>query len=107
MSQKTTTSDSNLAADHLQLFNEFTALNAFYACFCDTLADVLVAGQVLDAGTVEGVSRCSRWLKYRMAEIRTKLDAIQKQASNKTGPDPACQESDPHKPFRPDFIVEI
>jgi len=87
-SQKTTIVDSSLTEDLLQLSNEFTALNNFYACFCDTPADVLVEGQIMDAGTVEGVSRCSRWLRYRMAEIRAKLDAVQKQSCNKTGPDP-------------------
>jgi len=86
--QKSITSVSSLAEDLLQLSNEFTALNEFYTCFCDTLAEVLVEGQVMDAGTVEGISRCSRWLKFRMAEIRAKLDAMQKNACNKTGPDP-------------------
>lgn len=76
--QKTTTLDKSLAEDIQQLSREFAALNAFYTCFCDALAEVVVEGQVLDACTVEGVSRCSRWLKYRMAEIRAKLDAIQK-----------------------------
>lgn len=86
--QKTTTSDSNLTKDLQQLTREFTALNAFYARFCDALADVLVEGRALDACTVEGLGRCSRWLKCCLDEIRVKLEVIQKESCKVKGSEP-------------------
>lgn len=74
--QKSTTQDLSLSEDLLQFYQEFAAFNDFYASFCATLADVVVEDQVMDAGTVEGVNRCARWLKYRMEEFKGRLEAI-------------------------------
>ena len=79
--QKTTSSDESLATDIQKLSREFNSLKTFYACFCDALAEVLVEGRELDACTVEGISRSSRWLKCRIEEIGEKLDKIQKRSS--------------------------
>jgi len=74
--QKPTTQDSNLSEDLLQFYQEFAAFNDFHACFCDALAGVVVEGQVMDAGTIEGVNRCSRWMKHRMEEFTARLEVM-------------------------------
>lgn len=83
--QKTTNPYSNLADELLVLSKEFTSFNTFYACFCDALAELMVEGRVLDGGTVEGVSRCSQWLKYRMQEMVKRLEAVQRRVGHETG----------------------
>lgn len=80
--QNSITHDPILSEDLSQFYKEFAAFNDFYACFCDALAGVVVENQVMDAGTVEGVNRCSCWMKHRMEEFRTRLEAIQKKACN-------------------------
>jgi len=62
------------------LKHQFAAYNDFYACFCDALADVVVEDQVMDAGTIEGISRCAHWMKHRMQEFRTRLKVLQEKA---------------------------
>ena len=75
-----TTQDSSLSEDLLQFYKEFAAFNDFYACFCDSLTGVVVEDQVMDAGTVEGINRCSCWMKHRMKEFRVRLEVIQEKA---------------------------
>jgi len=78
--QKPTTQDSRLSDDLLQFYKEFAAFNDFYTSFCDALAEVVVEGQVVDVGTIEGINRCSRWMKHRMETFKARLEAIERKS---------------------------
>jgi hypothetical protein len=74
--QKTTNPSTTLAAELCQLERKCATFNAFYACFCDALAKVLVEDQVLDKDTIDGIKRSSHWLKLRLAELQAELESI-------------------------------
>lgn len=73
---KPTNPDPSQTRDLSQLSREFAAFNQFYACFCDTLVDMVVADEELDTGTVEGIHRCVRWMQYRLGEFSDRLNTL-------------------------------
>lgn len=76
--QKPTTQDSSLSEDLLQFYKDFASFNDFHACFCDALAGEATDNEVMDTGTIQGLTvvavGCSTawkssergWKRYRI-----------------------------------------
>lgn len=75
--QKRTNPDLSLSDDLLQFYQDFAEFNEYHAFFCDAFAGVVTDDEVLDARTVHGINRCSRWMKTRMAEFQARIKTLQ------------------------------
>lgn len=74
--QKTTTAEADLSVELMQFYNEFAEFNEYHAFFCDAFAGVVSVDELLDTSTTQGIHRCSRWMKHRMEEFKTRLEAL-------------------------------
>lgn len=66
-----------LARELSPLSQAFALFNDLHTCFFDALAKVMMAGRVMDAGSVGGFRHCAHWMKRRMDELRHRLEILE------------------------------
>lgn len=82
--QESVAQESSISKDLFHFYDEFAEFNDVCAFLCDAFVCVVARDDMLDASTVQGLFRCSYWMKSRMGEFKEKLNAIRKKSTTGT-----------------------
>lgn len=80
LEQRPVSRHTPLSLDLLRFYDDFAEFHHYCAFLCDAVSSIATDQEVLDAATIQGLSRYSGWIKRRIKTLKSELSVIHKKS---------------------------